>query len=82
MVLQKYILPIPFFISLFIGFLMCYVLTPPPQIICRHPTPDNIDTIYQNEEGGGCYKYEVDTVKCPKDKNIVKKTPVDYKCNK
>ena len=53
MVLQKYILPIPFFISLFIGFFMCYILTPPPQIVCRHPTPDNLDTIYDNEDGGG-----------------------------
>ena len=74
--LDKYILPLPFFIALFVGFFMCYVLTPPPRVVIRHPNPENTDTIYR-DNSDNCYKYEVDEVKCPKDKNKIKKQPID-----
>ena len=75
--LNNYILPFPFFISLFIGLMMCYVLTPPPKIVFRHPTPENAqDTIYQ-DKSDNCYKYEVDEVQCPANKTGVKEHPVN-----
>ena len=82
MFFSKYILPLPFFIALFIGFLMVYITAPEPRIVFKHPNPDNVDKNVYNADDDTCYKYEVDTVKCPTDKNIIKKTPVDYKCNK
>ncbi len=80
--IQKYILPKPFFISLFIGLLMCYVLTPPPKIICKHPTPENLEDVYQDDKEGNCYKYEAEKVQCPNNKEDIKETPVSYKCKK
>lgn len=74
--LSEYILPLPFFISLFIGLMMCYVLTPPPKIVFRHPTPENTDTIYK-DNSNNCYKYEVDMIECPKDKSKIKNQPID-----
>jgi hypothetical protein len=75
--LSNYILPFPFFISLFIGLMMCYVLTPPPKIVLRHPTPENAKhTIYQ-DKSDNCYKYEVDEVSCPHDKNLIKEQPIN-----
>ena len=73
--LGEYILPLPFFISLFIGFMMCYILTPPPNIVFRHPTPENTNLVYK-DESNGCYKYEVDMIECPKDKSKIKNTPI------
>ena len=74
--LGEYILPLPFFISLFFGLLMCYVLTPPPTIVFRHPTPDNLDTIYK-DNSHNCYKYELDMVECPKNKSKIKNHPIN-----
>ena len=75
--LSNYILPLPFFISLFIGLMMCYVFTPPPKIVFRHPTPENAkDTIYQ-DKSDNCYKYEVDEVSCPNDKNQITEQPIN-----
>ena len=78
--LSEYILPLPFFISLFIGFLMCYVLTPPPKIVFKHPTPENTDTIYK-DESSNCYKYKVDMIECPKDKSKIKNNPINQNQN-
>ena len=75
--LSKYILPLPFFIALFLGLMMCYVLTPPPKVVFRHPTPENAeDTIY-HDKSDNCYKYIVDEVPCPHDKSKIKEHPVD-----
>lgn len=74
---NDYILPLPFFIALFIGFLMCYALTPPPKVVFKYPTPENAeDTIYK-DKSSNCYKYEVDEVECPKDKKLIKENPIN-----
>ena len=75
--INNYILPFLFFIALFIGFMMCYALTPPPKVVFRYPTPENAkDTIYQ-DKSSNCYKYEVDEVECPEDKNLIKENPIN-----
>ena len=75
--LSDYILPFPFFIALFIGLMMVYILTPEPQVVFKHPNPNNVDsTIYQNDVDD-CYKYEVKEVKCPSDKSKIKDTPIN-----
>nr|QDY51964.1 hypothetical protein 2_36 [Mimiviridae sp. ChoanoV1] len=82
MFFSKYILPLPFFISLFIGFLMVYITAPLPEIICKHPTPDNIEKNIYNLNDDTCYKYKAQEVSCPQNKDKITKTPVDYECKK
>ena len=75
--LSKIIEPFPFFMAIFVGLMMCYVMTPIPKIIFRHPTPENVkNTIYQ-DESDNCYKYDVDEVKCPANKNTIKEHPIN-----
>lgn len=75
--LSKFIEPLPFFASLFFGLMMCYILTPPPKIIFKHPTPENVDDIIYKDESENCYKYEVDEVKCPANNVGVKEHPIN-----
>ena len=75
--LSKYIEPFPFFMAIFFGLMMCYVMTPAPQVVFRHPTPENVkDTIY-HDDSDNCYRYEVDEVKCPSNKDSIKQHPVN-----
>lgn len=81
MFFSNYIAPLPFFIALFFGFLMVYITAPEPKIVFKHPNPDNVDrNVYNdNEDEDVCYKYEVDEVKCPNNKKLIKEHPVNYK---
>jgi hypothetical protein len=56
---------------------MCYVLTPPPRIVFKHPNPENAGKTVYKDNSDNCYKYEVDKVPCPKDKNKIKEHPID-----
>ena len=65
--------PTIFMISLGIGLLFCYLSVPRPEIIFKHPTPENAGKIvYKNKKTKGCYKYDALEVKCPKDESIKK----------
>ena len=72
-----YILPFPFFISLFIGLMMCYALTPPPKVVFKYPTPENANNTIYKDNSDNCYKYEVDEVSCPKNRNEIIDHPID-----
>ena len=82
MFFSKYILPLPFFIALFVGFLMVYITAPEPRIVFKHPTPDNVQNNIYNEDEDTCYKYEVDEVNCPSDPKEIKEHPVNYQGEK
>tara|TARA_B100000768_G_C11017712_1_gene264785 strand:+ start:27 stop:260 length:234 start_codon:yes stop_codon:yes gene_type:complete len=75
--IAKFIEPFPFFAALFFGLMMCYILTPTPKIVIRHPSPENVNDIIYKDKSDNCYKYEVDEIKCPKDKDSIKKHPID-----
>ena len=75
--LSKYIEPFPFFIAIFFGLMMCYVMTPTPKIVFKHPTPENVDDVIYQDGSDNCYKYQVDEVKCPTDANKIKEHPVN-----
>jgi hypothetical protein len=75
--LSKCIEPFPFFMAIFFGLMMCYVMTPVPQIVFRHPTPENVKDIIYQDDSENCYKYEVDEVKCPSNKDSIKQHPVN-----
>ena len=82
MFFSKYILPLPFFIALFVGFLMVYITAPEPRIVFKHPSPDNVLNNVYNEDEDTCYKYEVDEVKCPSNQKEIKEHPVNYQGEK
>ena len=68
--------PLYFFMALFIGIFLTYINTPPPEIICVFPTPDNEDTIYK-DNSDSCYKYKSIHVKCPDNKKLINEIPVN-----
>ena len=76
-IISKYIEPFPFFIALFFGLMMCYIMTPPPKIVYKHPTPENVNDLIYKDNSDNCYKYEVDEVTCPKNKNEIIDHPID-----
>ena len=69
------IIPTYFFLALFIGFLMTYMFTPPPEIIYRYPTPENVNSSTYKDKGNHCFKYKANEVKCPSDNNNISKVP-------
>lgn len=68
--------PFYFFMALFVGIFLTYIYTPPPEIIFVFPTPDNEDTIY-NDDSNNCYKYKSINVKCPANKKLINEIPVN-----
>uniref|UniRef100_A0A6C0C8B9 Uncharacterized protein n=1 Tax=viral metagenome TaxID=1070528 RepID=A0A6C0C8B9_9ZZZZ len=52
------------FVGLCVGFFIVYVTSPPPKIVIKYPTLENIkDTTYIDEKGQ-CYKYYSKEIKC------------------
>ena len=66
--MRKYIFnkvdPSIFLISLGIGLLFCYLTLPRPEVIFKHPTPENAGSIIY-KENDRCYKYRAKEVLCP-----------------
>ena len=50
------IIPIYFFVSLFIGLFITYLTTPKPVAIMRHPTPENAGRFIYIDGSNVCYK--------------------------
>ena len=69
------IIPLYFFIVLFIGFCFLYISLPPPKVVYKYPTPDNKDKIIFKDKSS-CYKYETTQVTCPKDMDLIHNIPV------
>ena len=40
-----------------IGFFVVYISNPKPQIIIKHPTPENAGKIVYRDDNNVCYKY-------------------------
>lgn len=72
MLLDKYIEPYSFIISLALGILYIYLTADKPQVIYKWPTPYNVDNITYRDSANQCYKYKVDKTTCPKDKSKIK----------
>jgi len=73
------IIPIVFFISLFIGLFLTYITSPDPDIIIKYPTPETCHTVIYKDDADNCYKFISNNVKCPKNKNIIKEIPIQKK---
>ena len=58
------IIPLYFFIALFIGFFIIYITAPPPKIIIKEPTIDNAGHDTYIDDVGICYRYRKEQIKC------------------
>ena len=74
--LSKFIEPLPFFANFF-WFNDVLYTNSSPQIVFKHPTPENVDDIIYKDNSDNCYKYEVDEVKCPINNVGVKEHPIN-----
>lgn len=60
------IIPFYFVLSLFIGFLILYLIFPEPQIIIKNPSVnDELSELYV-DDNKVCYRYKREEVECPK----------------
>ena len=76
MLLIDKIEPLYFFIAIFIGFFMTYILTPPPKIIYKYPTPDNVNETIYKDKSDNCFKYKADEISCPIDLKKISNIPL------
>jgi len=51
-------------LGLFLGFFIVYMITPPPKVILKYPTIENIQNTTYIDEKGQCYKYYAVEVPC------------------
>jgi hypothetical protein len=72
--------PVYFFVSFAIGLFFVYIMTPPPEIVVKFPSPYNAGKITYRDKSDTCYKYKADSVSCPTDKGLIKPQPLfeDY----
>lgn len=79
---MKFIIPQVFIISLAIGLLITYAITPRADVIFVYPTPDNVDKIQYRDKGGTCFGFSREEVKCPHDKNMIQRYPLQERQRK
>lgn len=72
----KYISVKVFLLSLSVGLLFAYLSTPPPTIIHVYPTPDNAADMEYIDKANNCFKFDANEVKCPSDRSLIKKIPI------
>ncbi len=61
-----------FFISLFLGIMISYILAPHKKYIIAYPNPENAhEKIYENDSKDSCVKYQSQEVSCPQDPNVI-----------
>lgn len=68
--------PVAFFISFFIGLLICYIMEPDQKIVVKFPSPINADKIIYKDIDNSCYKIKASKESCPIDKNLIKEQPL------
>lgn len=73
-----------FFVSFAIGLFFCYILTPPPEVVLKFPSPYNAGKIVYKDKAETCYTYKAEKVNCPLNKTLIKAQPIfeDFKNRK
>lgn len=51
-------------LGLALGFFIIYATTPPPKIVLKYPTLDNIQDTTYIDDNGQCYKYYAEEISC------------------
>jgi hypothetical protein len=59
--------PLYFFVAFSVGLLACYIMTPPPNVVVRFPSPYNAGKVVYKDKGQSCYTFSADQVECPTD---------------
>lgn len=54
------------FVGLFLGLFLVYIITPPPRVILKYPTLENIQNTTYVDETGQCYRYYAKEIPCLK----------------
>jgi hypothetical protein len=75
MILNYISIPI-FLLSFAIGLFFTYVLGPELKTIYVYPSPENVDKILFKDKAENCFYFEEEIVKCPKDKSLISKIPI------
>ena len=76
-------LNLPIFIcSFIIGIIFVQLSSPSNTVIFVYPTPDNIEHIVYKDKADNCFSYNIDNIKCPKDKKQIKTIPVQMGATK
>lgn len=65
-----------FLLAIGAGLLYSYVITPPPKIVIKFPTPENSGLVTYIDKASNCYQYTSKEVACPTDKTDLHKIPV------
>ena len=65
-----------FLISFAIGMLFIYILGPDMKTIYVYPSPDNVDKVLFKDQADNCFYFQPVEVECPKDKEMISKTPI------
>lgn len=65
-----------FLLALGAGLLYSYVVTPPPKVVIKFPTPENTGLVTYIDKASNCYQYTSEEVQCPSDKSKLSKIPI------
>jgi hypothetical protein len=67
--------PLYFFTAFAVGLLFVYMVTPPPQVVVKFPSPYNASQIVYKDSNEQCYRYKAEKSECPVDKSKIKPQP-------
>lgn len=59
--------PLYFFAAFAIGLLACYIMTPPPQVVVKFPSPYNAGQVIYKDGADNCFKFNAEHVACSAD---------------
>ena len=68
--------PLYFFAAFAVGLLVCYIITPPPEVVVKFPSPFNSNQVLYHDKTDGCFMIGADKVPCPRDRSIIKPQPI------
>ena len=68
--------PLWFFTAFAVGLLVCYLLTPAPEVIVKFPSPYNAGKVVYRDKAQNCFTYSATEVACPKDKAAMRPQPI------
>lgn len=70
-----------FLISFAVGLFFVYILSPPPNVVLKFPSPYNAGKITYRDKSDTCYVYKAEQVSCPMNKELIKPQPLfeDFK---
>ena len=56
-----------FILAFAIGIGCCYVINPPPKVVMKFPSPNNVGKVIYRDSEENCFTFRADKVQCTKD---------------